>query len=432
MRKIILFLPCFFLISSFCFSENKAYTLNINDAIGPITYYQITRVINSAEKNNAEFVLLIIDTPGGLLSSTRKIVQEILKSKVPIIGFVYPSGAQCASAGTFIALSCDILVMAPATNIGAAHPVTLTGGDEQNKTMEEKVVNDTVSFIKSIAKYKGRNEKWAEKAVRESISSTETEALKNNVIDFIAEDIDQLLKKLDGKKIKKNEKEIILHTKDIVFESLKQSFKDDFLKTISDPNIAYLLLIIGMWGIILEFSHPGFGLPGIAGTICLILGFFALHTMPINIAGLLLLILGFILFGIEAITPTFGLFFISGIISFLIGSFMLIRPGSEIKIATSLIFTVAFASGFFIWAILLFALKTRRRKVTTGTEGLIGEKGRVKTDLNPEGLIFVHGEYWKGIPKDKNEIIKKNEEIKVIGKDGPVLIVEKINKEGDR
>jgi len=427
MKKLIIFL-FLFLIYYFCFAENKGYKLNINDAIGPVTYYQIKRVIKQAERENAEFVLLIIDTPGGLLTSTRKIVQEILKSKIPVIGYVYPSGAQCASAGTFIALSCDILAMAPATNIGAAHPVTLMGGGEKDKTMEEKIVNDTVSFIKSIARYKGRNEKWAEKAVRESISSTEEEALKDKVIDLVAKDIEQLLKKIDGKKISKNGKEIVIHTKNVVFTSTKISFKDNVLKTISNPNIAYILLIIGMWGIILEFSHPGFGIPGIAGTICLILGFFALHTLPINMAGLLLLILSFVLFGIEATTPTFGLFFISGIIAFLIGSFMLIRPISEIKIAPSLILTAAFSSGFFIWAILLFALKTRRKKVTTGIEGIIGEKGKAKTDINPEGMVFVRGEYWKAICKDKNEIIKKDEEIKVVGNDGLKLIVEKVNE----
>jgi len=428
MKKLIIFL-FFFFISYSCFAENKGYKLNISDAIGPVTYYQIKRVINQAERENAEFVLLIIDTPGGLLTSTRKIVQEIFKSKVPVIGYVYPSGAQCASAGTFIALSCDILAMAPATNIGAAHPVTLMSGGEKDKTMEEKIVNDTVSFIKSIARYRGRNEKWAEKAVRESISSTEEEALKNKVIDLVAKDIEQLLKKIDGKKIKKDKKEITLHTKNVVFTPTKVSFKDNVLKTISNPNIAYILLIIGMWGIILEFSHPGFGIPGIAGTICLILGFFALHTLPINMAGLLLLLLSFVLFGIEATTPTFGLFFISGIIAFLIGSFMLIRPISEVRIAPSLILSAAFSSGFFIWAILLFALKTRRKKVTTGIEGIIGEKGKVKIELNPEGMVFVRGEYWKAICKDKNEVIKKDEEIKVVGNDGLKLIVEKVNEE---
>lgn len=425
--KKLFFLFFLFYFASLSFSENRAYKLKIDDAIGPVTYYQIKRVIKYAEKEKAEFVLLIIDTPGGLLSSTRKIVQEIFRSKVPVIAYVYPSGAQCASAGTFIALACDIVAMAPATNIGAAHPVTLMGGGEKDKTMEKKVVNDTVSFIKSIAKYRGRNEKWAEKAVRESISSTETEALKNKVIDLIAKDINDLLKKIDGKKIKKDGKEIVLHTKDVVFYSTKVSFKDNFLKTISNPNIAYLFLIIGMWGIILEFSHPGFGIPGIAGTICLILGFFALHTLPINMAGLLLLFLSFVFFGIEATTPTFGLFFISGIIAFLLGSFMLIRPVSEVKIAPSIIISAAFASGFFIWAILLFALKTRRKKVTTGIEGLTGEKGRARTDLNPEGLVFVHGEYWNAITKDKSEI-KKGEEIKVVGNDGLKLIVEKLNE----
>jgi len=425
MRKVIIcFLFLLFLKN--IFAGNSGYLLNIDGAIGPVTYYQVKNVITLAEKNKANFILITFDTPGGLLSSTRKIVQEILSSDIPVIGFVYPSGSQCASAGTFIALSCHILAMAPATNIGAAHPVTLTG-EEKNSKIEEKIVNDTVSFIKTIAKYRNRNEKWAERAVRESISSTEEEALKEKVIDFMAKDIDELLKKIDGKKVKIKDKEIILNTKNVEIKEAKPELKDKILQFISDPNIAYLLLIIGIWGIILEFSHPGFGIPGIVGTISLILAFFGLHTLPINLAGFILIILSFIFFIIEAITPTFGIFITSGIITFIIGSLMLFKKTSEIKIPVINILSISVITGCFIWFVIWFAWSTKRRKVLTGKEGIIGEKGRTLTDLNPTGTVFVHGEYWKG--KSSSGYISKDKIIKVVGIDGLTLIVEEIKNE---
>ncbi|MGB9677499.1 MAG: NfeD family protein, partial [Candidatus Ratteibacteria bacterium] len=358
--------------------------------------------------------------------STRKIVQEILSSKIPVIGFVYPSGSQCASAGTFIALSCHILAMAPATNIGAAHPVTLTG-EEKDSKMEEKIVNDSVSFIKTIAKYRKRNEKWAERAVRESISSTEEEALKEKIIDFIAKDIDELLKKIDGKKVEVNGKEIILISKNAEIKEVKLEFKDKILQFVSDPNIAYILLIIGIWGIILEFSHPGFGIPGIVGTIALILAFFGLHTLPINLAGLILIILSFIFFGIEAITPSFGIFITSGIITFILGSLMLFKKTSEIKVPNISILLASVLTGSFIWFIIWFAWRTKKRKIITGKEGLIGEEGRCITELNPEGIVFIHGEYWKG--KSIKTSIQKNKKVKVVDVKGLTLIVEEIKDE---
>ncbi|HOM27177.1 MAG TPA: nodulation protein NfeD [bacterium] len=425
MKKIIIYF-LFLLFLKNLFPESNGYFLKIEGAIGPVTYYQVKNVISLAEKNKSNFVLITIDTPGGLLSSTRKIVQEILSSDVPVIGFVYPSGSQCASAGTFIALSCHILAMAPATNIGAAHPVTLTGGEKDSK-IEEKIVNDTVSFIKTIARHRKRNEKWAERAVRESISSTEEEALKEKVIDLIAKDINELLEKIDGKTLKIKEKQIILKTKNVQLKEAKPELKDKILQFISDPNIAYLLLIIGIWGIILEFSHPGFGIPGIVGTIALILAFFGLHTLPINLAGLILIILSFIFFAIEAITPTFGIFITSGIITFILGSIMLFKKTSEIKIHNTNILIASFLTGVFIWFIIWFAWKTKRKKVITGKEGLIGEEGKTITDLNPEGMVFVHGEYWKG--KSIKEVIPKGRKVRVIDIKGLTLIVEEIRNE---
>lgn len=399
--------------------QNTGYVLNIDGAIGPVTYYQVKNTLALARKNNADFVMLVIDTPGGLLSSTRKIVQEILASGMPVIGFVYPKGSQCASAGVFVALSCNIVAMSPATNIGAAHPVTMAG--KQDATMEEKVVNDAVSFIKSVASHRGRNVKWAERAVRESISSTENEALEAGVIDIIAGNTFELLSSIDGKTVKTNNGEQVLHTKDARLVTPRESFKERILKTIADPNIAYILLMLGTLGILLELYHPGLGVPGIVGTVSLILAFFALHTLSINIAGLLLIAVSFVFFAIEAVTPSFGLFIISGIITLMIGSFFLFRPMSELNIPGTLIIGTVSTIGLILWLAVWFAWKTRRRKVTTGKEGLVGEKARVVKALTPEGTVFIQGEYWKARSESGNAA--KGDTVSVKGYDGLTLIV---------
>ena len=423
------FLISFFTLIIFLLSFNQisdakevlGYTLRIDGTIGPVTYYQVKNIIYMAEKNDANCVILIIDTPGGLLSSTRKIVQEILASKVPVIAYVYPKGAQCASAGIFIALSCHIVAMSPATNIGAAHPITFIG--ESDEKMEEKVVNDTVSFIKSIAVHHGRNDKWAEKAVRDSISSTETEALKKNVIDLISPDMEYLLTSLDGKTVKLSDREIVLHTKNIKLVSHKESFKDRILKVIADPNIAYILLMIGFIGIMLEFYHPGVGIPGIIGTISLILAFFALHTLPINIAGFILIITSLIFFAIETITPSFGLFIISGIFTLILGSFLLFKPMSDFGISYSLLLWMIFVTVTILYIAIWFIRQTKKRKIITGKEGLIGEKGKTLSQLSPQGTVFVHGEYWNAISASGD--IPQGEEIEVIGIKDFTLIVKK-------
>lgn len=405
--------------------QNTGYTLKVNSAIGPITSYQIENTLILARKNNADFIMLIIDTPGGLLSSTRKIVQEILTSDIPVIGFVYPKGSQCASAGVFIALSCHIIAMSPATNIGAAHPVTLTG--KPDETMQEKVVNDTVSFIKSIASYRGRNTKWAERAVRESISSTETEALKYGVIDIVADSPAQLLTAIDGRTIKVNGREKILNTRDAILLTPKEGFKERFLKVITDPNIAYILLMLGTLGIMLELYNPGFGIPGIVGTVSLILAFFALHTLSINITGLLLIVISFIFFAIEAITPSFGLFIISGVITLIIGSFFLFRPMSEFDIPGGLLIGTAIAIGLILYVAIWFTWKTKIRKPVTGMAGLIGRSARVIKALIPEGTVFVEGEYWKA--RSESGDIPEKEMVTIKGVDGLTLIVEKQERE---
>ncbi len=401
--------------------QNSGYTMNMDGAIGPITYYQIKNTLSLARKNNADFVLLIIDTPGGLLSSTRKIVQAILASDIPVIAFVHPKGSQCASAGVFVALSCHVAAMSPATNIGAAHPVTLTG--KQDETMTEKVVNDTVSFVKSIAVHRGRNAEWAERAVRESISATETEALNEKVIDLIANGVEELLSALDGKTVTNNNGTLTLNTKDARLSTPKESVKERILKVIADPNVAYILLMLGTLGIMLELYNPGLGIPGIVGTVSLILAFFALHTLSINVAGLLLIAVSFIFFAIEALTPSFGLFILSGIITLMLGSFFLFRPMSDFNIPGTLITGTVTAVGLILWLAVWFTWKTKKRKVTTGKEGLVGEMARVIKPLAPEGTVFVQGEYWNA--RSAAGEIEKDAKVTIKGYDGFTLIVEK-------
>jgi len=401
--------------------EIRGYSLNIDSAIGPITYYQVKSTLNLAERQEADFVILVIDTPGGLLSSTRKIVQQILSSKVPVIAYVYPKGSQCASAGVFIALSCHVIAMSPATNIGAAHPVTLMGNKDE--TMEEKIVNDTVSFIKSIALHRGRNPDWAEKAVRQSVSSTETEALNENVIDLVANDTDEILASLDGRKVKTEAGEIFLRTRGATIIPHRESFKDRILKVIADPNIAYILLMIGFIGILLEFYNPGFGIPGIAGTVSLILAFFALHALPINIAGLILIAVSLIFFAIEAVTASFGLFIISGIVTLILGSFLLFKPMSDFGISAGFSIWLAIITSAILFAALWFILKTKKRKVTTGKEGIVGEKGRAVSSIAPTGKVFVHGEYWNA--SSRSGEIAEGEKVVVTGVSGNTLLVKK-------
>ncbi|HPP66351.1 MAG TPA: nodulation protein NfeD, partial [bacterium] len=369
-------------------------------------------------------LILVIDTPGGLLTSTRKIVQEILNADIPIVCYVAPKGAQCASAGTFIALSCHLVAMAPATNIGAAHPVSL--GKEMDKTMEEKVINDTVSFITSICRHTGKNERWAEKAVRESISTAAEEAVKINVADLIANDMNDLSIKLNGREIRLSSgQKIRLNTKNMYVSEITESLGEKLLNAIGDPTVAYLLMIIGILGIIIEFSHPGFAVPGVVGTICLILSFYAFQTFTQSITGILLMVTGIILLLMEIAAPGFGIFAIGGFISMGLGTWLFFRsPSSEFQISPATFciiygLLIALITGF-----LILIRHTRTKKVTTGKEGLIGEIGKATTDIKDEGMVYVHGEYWKAISPGKE--IKQNTKIKVKDINGMMLIVEPI------
>lgn len=375
--------------------SKQVVLISVDGSINPSSAEYIDSGIKHAREKNAECLVIKLNTPGGLLKSTRIIVTNILESEIPVVVFVYPGGSQAASAGVFITLAAHIAAMAPGTNIGAAHPVTMQG--QQDSIMNEKATNDAAAFIKSISEKRARNVKWAEDAVRKSLSITENEALNGKVIDIIANSVEDLLEKIDGRKVSLKEGEKVLETRNAEVIDIEMNFKQKILALLSDPNIAYILLMIGIYGIIFELYNPGAIFPGIIGGICLILAFYSLHTLPVNYAGLALIIFAIILFLAEIKIVSHGLLAIGGIISLILGSIMLINTESTmevIKVSWQVILIIVIlTSAFFLFAI-SFGIKAQRRKPTTGIEGMIGETGEAINNLEPEGQIRVHGEVW--------------------------------------
>jgi membrane-bound serine protease (ClpP class) len=374
---------------------------------------------------NAECLIIKLNTPGGLLKSTRVIVTDLLNSNVPIIVYVAPGGAQAASAGVFITLAAHIAAMAPGTNIGAAHPVALQG--QQDSIMNEKATNDAAAFIRTISEKRSRNIKWAEDAVRKSFSITETEALKEKVVDMIAFSAQDLLEKIDGKEVTTQSGNKILNTRNAEIVNIEMNFQQKILDLLSDPNIAYILFMIGLYGIMFELYNPGTIFPGVVGAISIILAFYSMHTLPINYAGLALIILAVILFIAEIKVISHGLLTIGGIISLILGSIMLIDTESTLEVIEIswqvILVTVIFTTAFFLFAI-GFGIKAQLRKPTTGIEGLIGEVGEALSDLSPEGQVRVHGELWNAESLD-GPIVTRTK-IKVTGIENLKLKVRKV------
>jgi len=403
---------------------NLVEVLKIEGAISPVAAHRLDEALKSALKEKAHCLVIQLDTPGGLDKSMRQMVQTIMNSEIPIVVYVSPKGARAASAGVFITLASHIAVMAPSTNIGAAHPVAMGAG--MDKETMEKVVNDACGYIKSIAQKRRRNAEWAEKAVRESVSVTDEEALKLGIIDFIAEDVSELLEKLDGRKVETARGILTLRTKGAELHFVETSFREKLLQTLADPNLAYILLMVGIWGIILEFFHPGVMLPGIAGGICLILALFALQVLPFNFAGLLLIILAIVLFILEVNIPSYGMLTIGGIIALTLGSFMLIDP-SALYISISwryIIPMVAITASLFVF-IISYAIRAQFKKPVTGPEGMVGEVGVAKSSLNPNGKVQIHGEIWNAAIQSGEEMVKKGEKVEVIRVEGMTLTVKK-------
>ncbi len=395
--------------------------LTIDAVIGPISSRVITGAIEEAETDGAEALIIELNTPGGLDESMREIIQKIFASEVPVIIYVSPSGSRAASAGVFLTISAHVAAMAPGTNIGAAHPVNI--GGEMDSVMSEKVANDAAAYIKTLANKRGRNAEWAQEAVYKSVSITEYEALEKNVIDIVATDIRDLLNKCDGRAVELPDTSVILATKGAEVKRIEISFANRVLDVISNPNIAYILMTIGMMGLYFEFANPGAIIPGVVGAICLLLAFFAFSTLPINYAGLLLIILGVILFVAELKIVSHGVLTIGAIASLFFGSIMLIEtdvPYMNISLSV-IIPMVATIAAFFIFAIWL-ALRAQGRKVATGAEGMVGEVGTASTDISESGTVYIHGEYWNA---QSEKPITKGDRIRVVGVDGLVLKVEK-------
>ena len=363
--------------------------------INPVTAEYFESVLEEAVESNAHLLVFQLDTPGGLDTSMRLIIKEINASPVPVVVFVFPNGGRAASAGVFITMAAHVAAMSPGTNIGAAHPVAM-GGGEMDKVMMAKVENDAVAYIKSIAEKHGRNAKWAEDAVRKSVSVTEKEALELGVIDFVAADLNELLAAIDGLEVETATGKVVLKTKDAHIQHIPMTWRFEFLKVLSDPNIAYILMTIGTIGIIAELYSPGMILPGVVGAVSLILAFYSFQTLPINYAGLLLIMLGVVLLILEMQMFSYGLLSIGGIAAMTLGSVMLMSGGAEFQqVSLSVIFPVVLVFAGFIMLITGLAVKSFRRRPVTGAEALVGMTALAKTDLNLEGWVWLNGERWQ-------------------------------------
>ena len=427
-----------------------------NQIISPVTQQYIVEAIDRSESEGAVCLILKLDTPGGLLESTRGIVKRMMNAKVPIAVYVAPSGSRAGSAGVFITLAAHVAAMAPSTNIGAAHPVVVgeDGGavkklirrirrsgesspsphpkreeeiveeEQQHDPMSQKILNDTVAWVTTICRARGRNEAWAAKAVTESFSLTESDAVKEHVVDLIATDLPDLLAKMHGRRVELTGIPVELQTAHARVVSLPMSKRQEFLATITNPNIAYLLMLLGMLGLVFEFTHPGIGFPGIAGLICLLLALYAFQTLPVSYVAIALIALGLGLLIAEVNIASYGLLAVGGVISLTLGSLMLFEsPDPTIRVSLSVIVPTVATLAAIILFVVQRALSAQAHRVTTGAQGLLGEIGVASTDLTPEGKVFIHGELWNAT---SSRPIQQGEKVRVIRVEGLQLLVEKL------
>ncbi len=396
-----LFVLLFFISRNFPSAAPPAPSSHVNvltleGVINPVSAQYVIRGIEQSEKEKAQCMILQLDTPGGLDTSMRKIIQKMLDSKVPVVVFVAPKGARAASAGAFIGIASDILVMSPGTAIGAAHPVAM--GQEMKGAMNDKVTNDAAAYIKSLAKMRKRNAVWAEKAVRKSKSLNEREAVAEKIADMLASDVNELLRKIHGKKLKLSSSAwVTLNTQHAEVHKLDMLFHEKFFHAVTDPNVAYVLMMIAVYGIIYELAVPGATLPGVVGGICLLLALYAMGSLPVNLTGILFILFSFLLFIAEIKVPSFGALGFGGIISLILGSLLLFgqkSPYIAVKVSTQAIAGVVLFSLFFFFVAVTVGLRALKMKVTSGREGLPGRTGIVKTTLDTTGVVNVEGEEY--------------------------------------
>lgn len=429
------------------------YRIELADnVINPIAVEYIETSIKKAETDGAAALLIQLDTPGGLLTSTRKIVKSIMNAQVPVLVYVAPSGARAGSAGVFITLAAHVAAMAPSTNIGAAHPVamkekrsagdtlkelleTLTGkkkeDEEQTKpakpakkpaeVMDQKIMSDTEAWARSIATFRGRNQKWAVKAVSESVSATENEAFQKGVVNFVAASSEEFLTKADGLPAMLPKGTVKIQTKEARIIDIPMGLRLKWLNVLAHPNIAYILLMLGFYGLLFEFTHPGIGFPGIAGAICLILAFFGLQILPTNYAGVALIVMAIILFIAEAKITSYGLLTLGGIVSLFLGSLILFAsPYEFMRVSLPLVIAFVAATAAVTIGLATLVIRAQRRKAKTGKEGLIGATGEVESVDDDHLKVFVHGEIWDAICDSEIEV---GQTVKVVEMKGLILTV---------
>ena len=402
-------------------------TIEIEGVISPVTLRLVGIAIDRAQAERAQALVIQLDTPGGLERSMRAIVQRMMNADVPVIVYVAPTGARAASAGVFITMAAHVAAMAPATNFGAASPVALGGGAD--KTMMKKAENDAAAFIRTVALERGRNADWAEKAVRDAVAITERDALKLKVIDLVADSVPDLLEKVDGRTIKLSKGPVTLATKGAPVRPIEIGFRDRFLNIITDPNVAYVLMMLGMLGLFFELSNPGVVLPGVIGGISLILAFFAFQSLPINYAGLLLILFGIVLLIAEIKIVSHGVLAIGGVVSMALGSLMLFdAPEVGFRVSWLVIGpTVAATAGLFLFVVAA-GVRALGRPPSTGAEGLVGRTATVRERLGPEGQVMVSGEIWRAIAE--GEPLEPGAQVRIVGVDGLTLRVAKAEAKG--
>jgi len=417
-------LLCLLTLPAVSFAERQARLVEVEGPIGPVVAEFLVDAIRRATLEKSECLIVQLDTPGGLDASMRTIIKEMLASEVPVVVYVAPAGSRAASAGALITLAAHVAAMAPGTNIGAAHPVGI--GGQIDSTMAGKVTNDAAAYIRSIAERRGRNVQWAEDAVRKSVSATEQEALKLRIIDLVCPTVSALVDSLNGRKVEVSSGPKVLATKGLKVARVRMGMRERFLATLSDPNIAYILMILGFYGLLFEIYNPGSVLPGVVGSICIILAFFSFQTLSVNYAGLILILLGIVMFILEVKIISHGALTLGGIVAMVLGSTMLFEsPEPFLRVSWLVIIPAVLGSAAFILFAVGLGLQAQRRRPVTGVNDLVGKVGVARTEVHSKGMVFVAGEYWSATSETP---IESGAGVRVRAVNGPVLTVEKVKE----